>query len=121
MRALIGSFLVLCFVNRPASAHHYFDEGLGLIILITLLGMFFFSVMPIVTAATMDRVPKGSEGSGTALNFIGMSLIGFMAPIFAGFIYSRYNFSGISIMSGIIAVSGIILCSLLPMKKLKNS
>ena len=29
MRALIGSFLVLCFVNRPASAHHYFDEGLG--------------------------------------------------------------------------------------------
>ena len=29
MRALIGSFLVLCFVNRPASTHHYFDEGLG--------------------------------------------------------------------------------------------
>ena len=51
-----------------------FDEGLGLVILIGLLGMFFFSVMPIVTAATMDRVPKGSEGSGTALNFIGMSL-----------------------------------------------
>ena len=43
-----------------------FDEGLGLVILIGLLGMFFFSVMPIVTAATMDRVPKGSEGSGTA-------------------------------------------------------
>ena len=97
-----------------------FDEGLGLIILITLLGMFFFSVMPIVTAATMDRVPKGSEGSGTALNFIGMSLIGFMAPIFAGFIYSQYNFAGISIMSGVIAVSGIILCSILPMKKSNN-
>ena len=29
MRALIGSFLVLCFVNWPASAHHYFGEGLG--------------------------------------------------------------------------------------------
>ena len=29
IRALIGSFLVLCFVNRPASAHHYFNEGLG--------------------------------------------------------------------------------------------
>ena len=97
-----------------------FDVGLGLIILITLLGMFFFSVMPIVTAATMDRVPKGSEGSGTALNFIGMSLIGFMAPIFAGFIYSQYNFAGISIMSGVIAVSGIILCSILPMKKSNN-
>ena len=29
MRELIVSFLVLCFVNWPASAHHYFDEGLG--------------------------------------------------------------------------------------------
>ena len=94
-----------------------FDEGLGLVILIGLLGMFFFSVMPIVTAATMDRVPKGSEGSGTALNFIGMSLIGFMAPVISGIIYRTYNFEGISIFSGIIAIAGILLCTFLPMKK----
>ncbi|MBL07309.1 MAG: hypothetical protein CL773_05620 [Chloroflexi bacterium] len=95
-----------------------FDEGLGLIILIGLLGMFFFSVMPIVTAATMDRVPRGSEGSGTALNFIGMSLIGFMAPVISGIIYKNYNFEGIAIFSGIIAISGILLCTFLPMKKI---
>ena len=95
-----------------------FDEGLGLVILIGLLGMFFFSVMPIVTAATMDRVPKGSEGSGTALNFIGMSLIGFMAPVISGIIYRTYNFEGIAIFSGIIAISGILLCTFLPMKKI---
>ena len=29
MRALIWSFLVLCFMNWPASAHHHYDEGLG--------------------------------------------------------------------------------------------
>ena len=95
-----------------------FDEGLGRVILIGLLGMFFFSVMPIVTAATMDRVPKGSEGSGTALNFIGMSLIGFMAPVISGIIYKTYNFEGIAIFSGIIAISGILLCTFLPMKKI---
>ncbi len=95
-----------------------FDEGLGLVILIGLLGMFFFSVMPIVTAATMDRVPKGSEGSGTALNFIGMSLIGFMAPVISGIIYKTYNFEGIAIFSGIIAIYGILLCTFLPMKKI---
>ena len=94
-----------------------FDEGIGLVILIGLLGMFFFSVMPIVTAATMDRVPKGSEGSGTALNFIGMSLIGFMSPVISGIIYAKYNFEGISIFAGVIAVSGIVLCTFLPMKK----
>ncbi len=96
----------------------FFDEGLGLIILIGLLGMFFFSVMPIVTAATMDRVPKGSEGSGTALNFIGMSLIGFMSPVISGVIYSKYNFEGISIFAGSIAIAGILLCTFLPMKKI---
>ena len=94
-----------------------FDEGIGLVILIGLLGMFFFSVMPIVTAATMDRVPKGSEGSGTALNFIGMSLIGFMSPVISGIIYAKYYFEGISIFAGVIAVSGILLCTFLPMKK----
>jgi MFS family permease len=96
----------------------FFDEGLGLVILIALLGMFFFSVMPIVTAATMDRVPKGSEGSGTALNFIGMSLMGFMSPVISGIIYSKYNFEGISIFAGSIAVAGIFLCTFLPMKKI---
>jgi FSR family fosmidomycin resistance protein-like MFS transporter len=95
-----------------------FNEGIGLVILIGFLGMFFFSVMPIVTAATMDRVPKGSEGSGTALNFIGMSLIGFMAPIFAGLIYAQYNFTGISVFSGIMAILGIVLCTILPLKKI---
>ena len=29
MRALIGSFLVVFFLNWSASAHHYYDEGLG--------------------------------------------------------------------------------------------
>ena len=29
MRALIGAFLGLCFMNWPASAHHHYDEGLG--------------------------------------------------------------------------------------------
>ena len=94
-----------------------FDQGIGLIILVGLLGMFFFSVMPIITAATMDRVPAGSEGSGTALNFIGMSLVGFMSPIIAGYIYSEYNFDGISIYAGSIAIAGILLCSILPLKK----
>lgn len=29
MRALIGSFLVVFFLNWPAIAHHQYDEGLG--------------------------------------------------------------------------------------------
>ena len=53
MRALIGSFLVLCFVNSPASAHHYFDEGLGFLhnnaLVINHSIMVIFGLIAIVT------------------------------------------------------------------------
>jgi len=29
MKACIGSFLALCFMNWPASAHHHYDVVLG--------------------------------------------------------------------------------------------
>ena len=41
----------------------------------------------------------------------------FMSPVISGIIYAKYNFEGISIFAGVIAVSGILLCTFLPMKK----
>ena len=55
MKALIGSFLVLCFVNWPASAHHLYDEGLGFLHNNSLVGNNSIIVIfgLIVTAAFM--------------------------------------------------------------------
>ena len=63
-----------------------FDRGIMMTFLVGCLGLFFFSVMPIINAAAMDMVDKGSEGSGTALMFTGGSVIGSITPIFAGII-----------------------------------
>ena len=94
----------------------FFDSGIMITFLVGCLGLFFFSVMPIINAAAMDMVDKGSEGSGTALMFTGGSVIGSITPIFAGIINESSGFHGVVIFSGIIALIGATLSLVLPMK-----
>ena len=94
----------------------FFDSGIMMTFLVGCLGLFFFSVMPIINAAAMDMVNKGSEGSGTALMFTGGSVIGSITPIFAGIINESSGFHGVVIFSGIIAFIGATLSLVLPMK-----
>lgn len=93
-----------------------FDSGLAMTVLIAVLGLFFFSVMPIINAAAMDMIDKGSEGSGTALMFSGGAVIGSLTPIAAGFINQENGFHGVIIFAGIIAAVGAGLSLILPMK-----
>ena len=54
------------------------DRGIGFTILMASLGLFFFSVMPIVTAATMDQVGARFGGVGDGADFrrgIGCGLV----------------------------------------------
>ncbi|HIK89028.1 MAG TPA: MFS transporter, partial [Dehalococcoidia bacterium] len=94
-----------------------FDSGLPMTALIAVLGLFFFSVMPIINAAAMDMIDKGSEGSGTALMFSGGAVIGSFTPIAAGFINQSTGFDGVIIFSGAIAAVGALLSLVLPMKR----
>ena len=93
-----------------------FDSGWAMTFLIAVLGLFFFSVMPIINAAAMDMIDKGSEGSGTALMFSGGAVIGSLTPIAAGFINQSSGFHGVIIFSGAIAAAGAVLSLVLPMK-----
>ena len=96
---------------------YFFDSGITMTILVALLGIFFFSVMPTITAAAMDQVPSGIEGTGTALMFSGLAIIGSLSPIIAGAIYERNLFEGVVIYCAIIAVIATILSIILPMRK----
>lgn len=93
-----------------------FDSGVPMTVLIAILGLFFFSVMPIINAAAMDMIDKGSEGSGTALMFSGGAVIGSLTPIAAGFINQENGFHGVIIFAGIIAAVGAAMSLVLPMK-----
>ena len=103
--------------QKMSLREYFFDSGFYMTILIGILGIFFFSVMPIITAAAMDQVPKGIEGSGTALMFSGLAIIGSVSPLIAGAIYQRYFFEGVVYYSGAIALIATLLSLIMPMKK----
>jgi fucose permease len=86
-------------------------------VLLGFLGLFFFSVFPIITAAAMDQVEKGSEASGTALLFAGGAVIGSLSPVIAGLIYQRNGFEGVVWFAGSIALVGAVLAVILPVKR----
>ena len=98
-----------------------FDSGIPMMILIAVLGLFFFSVMPIINAAAMDMIDKGSEGSGTALMFAGGSIIGSLTPIVAGIINQSNGFQGVVIFAGAMATIGAVLSLILPMAKRESA
>ena len=108
----MGSMAALVFLLLPIS------DGIGFTIVLGSLGLFFFSVMPIITAATMDQVERGSEGSATALIFTGGSVVGSLSPILAGKIFETNDFEGIVIYCGAIAAVGALLALILPMRRL---
>ena len=108
----MASMAALVFLLLPIT------DGIGFTIVLGSLGLFFFSVMPIITAATMDQVERGSEGSATALIFTGGSVVGSLSPILAGKIFETNNFEGIVIYCGAIAAVGAVLALILPMRRL---
>ena len=108
----MGAMAALVFLLLPIT------DGIGFTIVLGSLGLFFFSVMPIITAATMDQVERGSEGSATALIFTGGSVVGSLSPILAGKIFETNNFEGIVIYCGAIATVGALLALILPMRRL---
>jgi len=98
-----------------------FDSGIPMMILIAVLGLFFFSVMPIINAAAMDMIDKGSEGSGIALMFAGGSIVGSLTPIVAGIINQSNGFQGVVIFAGAMATIGAVLSLILPMAKRESA
>ena len=111
-------FVAMASMAAMVLAFLLVDRGIWFTILMGSLGLFFFSVMPIITAATMDQVERGSEGSATALIFAGGSVVGSLSPIVAGKIYETNGFEGIIWYCGIIAVLGAALALILPMRRL---
>ena len=107
----MASMAALLFLFLP------FHEGIWFTLLLGAMGLFFFSVMPIITAAAMDQVDRGSEGSATALMFAGGAAIGAFSPIAAGLVYESWELTGLIVFCGTIAVVGALLALLFPMRR----
>ena len=86
-----------------------FNTGIGFAIMLGLLGLFFFSVVPVITAATIDQLDPGSEASATALIFTGIAVLGALSSLVAGFINQEFGFSWVVVFTTCIAAVATIL------------
>jgi FSR family fosmidomycin resistance protein-like MFS transporter len=101
------SLLVLAFL--------WADDGWMLSVTMVALGVFLFSIMPVIVAAAMDSTDRGSEGTSIAVLFAGGALIGAVAPIVAGVLNTHWNFDAVVIFVAAIAVAGTVLALVAPM------
>ncbi len=101
------SLLVLAFL--------WADDGWMLSVTMVALGVFLFSIMPVIVAAAMDSTDKGSEGTSIAVLFAGGALIGAVAPIVAGLLNTHWNFDAVVIFVAVIAAAGTVLALVAPM------
>ena len=107
----MGLMAVLVFLFLVA------ESGIVFTLLLATLGLFFFSVMPIITAAAMDQVGPGTEGSATAMMFTGGAVIGALSPIAAGALFEAVGWSGVVMFCGAIATFGTALALVIPMRR----
>ena len=97
------------------------DSGVWLTVMIGLLGIFVFSINSVMTAAAMDAIEPGTEGSAVAMLFTGGAIIGASAPVIAGLIYSNLDFEGLVIYAGVIAAIGAFFAAVVPIRKVLSS
>jgi len=91
------------------------DEGWTLSVTMIALGVFLFSIMPVIVAAAMDSTEKGSEGTSVAVLFAGGALIGAIAPVVAGLLNTHWDFDAVVIFVAIVAAVGTLLAVVIPM------
>jgi len=97
------------------------DDGWMLAVDVILLGVFLFSIMPVIVAAAMDATDVGSEGTSVGVLFAGGSLIGAVAPVVAGAINTSWDFGGVVIFVAILAGLGSVISLLAPRGRLTTA
>ena len=94
----------------------WFGDGLSLILLLALLGTFFYSDQPILTAAALDIV-----GTGVATTTLGsLSFVRFIlsaaSPIIAGFLYENYSMDHVFFYISALMLTSAIILLIIPLK-----
>lgn len=105
----IVSTLSMAAIGLFVLAFLWADEGWPLAINTIFLGVFIFSIMPVIVASAMDATEAGSEGTSVAALFAGGALIGAVAPPIAGAINTDAGFEGVVIFVASLAAVGTLV------------
>ena len=106
---LIPEMIALCALSALLVP---FGEGIGLIVILALMGLFFFSDQPILTAAALDTVGQGVAASALGIFSFSRFALGAASPIIAGELFDSlgiestfYYISGIYLLATLVLVA----------------
>ena len=94
-----------------------FGDGLALTIILACLGIFLYSINPVMLATSIDAVPKGTESSVTAIMFTGPAIFGAIAPVLAGRLRELYGMDAVFIFTATIVGFVALAAVFTPMRK----
>ena len=107
-------FVAMVMIAGLIYSFVFAKSGIPVVVLLGLLGAVIFSVSSVISAATLDAVPEGVEGSTVAILFSGGAIIGGVAPILAGMINQSAGFQGVVWFAGSVAAFGAFLALIIP-------
>ena len=110
----LSAITILIFSLLP------FGTGWSFTVILALLGMFLYTVNPVMLATALDAVQGGTESSGTALMFTGPAIFGAISPIIAGRLRELYGMDGVFYYAGIIVAAITIASLFVPMRKVAD-
>lgn len=94
-----------------------FGTGWSFTLILALIGLFLYSVNPIMLAAAVDATPKGTEGSGIAVMFAVPTIIGGSSPVIAGQLRQTFGMDAVFYYVATIVALVTVVSLLVPMKK----
>jgi len=94
----------------------HFGDGTSLIVLLSLLGVFFYSDQPILTASALDIV--GERVATTTLGALSFArfVLSAASPLIAGFLYDNYSMDYVFYYVASLMALGAMLLLTLPLK-----
>jgi|TARA_B110000263_G_C15273862_1_gene494878 FSR family fosmidomycin resistance protein-like MFS transporter len=94
-----------------------FGDGFSLVVILGMLGIFLYTVNPVMLAAAIDGAPKGTESSVTALMFTGPSIFGAISPVIAGLLKANWGMDSVFLYAGCIVGIVAVVALVVPMNK----
>ncbi|MQF48919.1 MFS transporter [SAR202 cluster bacterium AC-647-N09_OGT_505m] len=94
-----------------------FGEGLSFALVLALLGVFLYSINPVMLAAAIDAAPRGTEASVTALMFTGAAIFGAISPVVAGRLRELHGMDGVFVYTAVIVGLVALVSLVVPIRR----
>jgi FSR family fosmidomycin resistance protein-like MFS transporter len=97
-----------------------FGTGASFTAILAALGLFLYSVNPVMLATAIDAGPRGTESSVTGLVFTGGAVFGAASPVIAGWLRQGYGMDAVFYYSATIVAVMAVASLFVPMRRVAS-